>query len=76
MDNVTTLLQTVACTIWLLKRFEELLAWGSMTIKPAKSCSLSIQKGARINCISFTMNRERMPSLAEQPIRNTWIIQS
>ncbi len=37
MDNVASLLQTVHCTVRLLKRFEELLGWARMRIKPSES---------------------------------------
>ena len=47
MNDVTTLLQTAACTARLLKRLEELLAWARMKIKPPKSRSLSIRKGTQ-----------------------------
>lgn len=43
MDVVTSLLQTAACTARFLKRFEELLSWARMKIKPAKSHSFSIR---------------------------------
>lgn len=66
MCDVMSLLATGACTAWLLKRLEEFLTWARMSIKPAKSCSFSIQKGARNNLISFTMNGENIPLLAEQ----------
>ena len=70
MDDVTSLLQTAACTARLLKRFEELLGWARMRIKPTKSRSLSIRKGARNDIISFTVDGERIPLLAEQPVRS------
>ncbi|KAF7659999.1 hypothetical protein LDENG_00290150 [Lucifuga dentata] len=70
MDDVTTLLQTAACTNRLLKRLEELLTWAWMKIKPAKSWSLSIQKGARSDNISFSVDGEKIPLLAEQSVRS------
>ncbi|XP_039516167.1 receptor-type tyrosine-protein phosphatase beta-like [Pimephales promelas] len=45
MDDITTILQTAACTTRLLKRVDELVGWARMKIKPAKSRSLSIRKG-------------------------------
>ncbi|KAL6468408.1 hypothetical protein MHYP_G00240850 [Metynnis hypsauchen] len=54
----------------LLKRFEELLGWARMRIKPSKSRSLSILKGARNDLISFAVDGERIPLLAEQPVRS------
>lgn len=42
-----TLLQTATCTTRPLKRFEELLSGARMRIKPSKSCSFSIMRGAR-----------------------------
>ncbi|XP_023815255.1 uncharacterized protein LOC111948071 [Oryzias latipes] len=41
-----------------------------MRIKPSKSRSLSIRKGVRNDHISFTVNGERIPLLAEQPVRS------
>ncbi|KAL6466887.1 hypothetical protein MHYP_G00246910 [Metynnis hypsauchen] len=70
MDDVTSLLQTAPCTARLLKRFEELLGWARMRIKPSKSRSLSILKGARNDLISFAVDGERIPLLAEQPVRS------
>jgi hypothetical protein len=70
MDDVTTLLQTAACTHRLLKRFEELLTWARMKIKPSKSRSVSIRKGARRDDISFTVDGEEIPRLAEQPVKS------
>ena len=70
MDDVTTLLQTAACTARLLKRLEELLTWARMKIKPPKSRSLSIRKGTRNYNIIFTVDGERIPLLAEEPVRS------
>ncbi|KAF7648493.1 hypothetical protein LDENG_00156240 [Lucifuga dentata] len=70
MDDVTTLLQTAACTNRLLKRLEELLTWAWMKIKPAKSRSLSIWKGARSDNISFSVGGEKIPLLAEQSVQS------
>ncbi|CAJ1071380.1 uncharacterized protein LOC111834513 [Xyrichtys novacula] len=70
MDDVTTLLQTAACTARLLKQLEELLAWARMKIKPPKSRSLSIRKGTRNNIIVFTVASERIPLLVEAPVRS------
>lgn len=47
IDDVMTFLQTATCTTRPLKRFEELLSWARMRIKPSKSCSFSIMSGAR-----------------------------
>ncbi|KAL2078851.1 hypothetical protein ACEWY4_024595 [Coilia grayii] len=46
MDDITTILQTAACTARLLKRIDELVAWARMKIKPTKSRSLSLRKGS------------------------------
>ncbi|KAJ8334019.1 hypothetical protein SKAU_G00413380 [Synaphobranchus kaupii] len=70
MDDVTTLLQTAACTNRLLKRLEELLIWARIKIKPAKSLSLSIRKGARSDNISFSVDGAKIPLLVEQPVRS------
>lgn len=70
MDNITSLLQTATCTARLLKRFEELLGWARMRIQPPKSRSLLIRKGARNDLITFTADGERIPLLAEQPVRS------
>lgn len=70
MTWITRLLQTAAWTSRLLKRFEELLRWTRMRIKPPKSRSLSIWKGARNDFTSFTVDGERISLLAEQPERS------
>lgn len=65
MDDVTSFLQTEACTATLLKRLEELLGWARMRINPR---NFLIQKGARNDLIFFTVDGERIPLLAEQPV--------
>nr|XP_061819532.1 uncharacterized protein LOC133608354 [Nerophis lumbriciformis] len=70
MDDVTSILQTAPCTARLLKRFDELIVWARMKIKPAKSRSLSIRKGVRDDRTVFTAGGEKIPLLAEQPIRS------
>lgn len=67
MDDVTTLLQTAACTNRLPKRLEDLFTWARKKIKPSKSRSLSIRKGARRDNISFSVNSEQLPHLIDQP---------
>ncbi|KAL6455729.1 hypothetical protein MHYP_G00355800 [Metynnis hypsauchen] len=47
MDDITTLLQTAACTSRLLKRMDELMSWARMKIKPSKSHSLSLRSQER-----------------------------
>ena len=70
MDDVTTILETAPCTARLLKRFDELTVWARMKIKPAKSRSLSIRKGVRDDRTVFSAGGEKIPLLAEQPIRS------
>lgn len=41
-----------------------------MKIKPVKSRSLSIRKGARYENISFSVDGEKIPLLAEKPVRS------
>lgn len=70
MDDVTTLLQTTACTSRLLKTLEKLLIRVRMKIKPVKSRNLSIQKGARNDNISFLVDEEKILQMVEQPVRS------
>ena len=70
MDDVTTILQTAACTRRLLKRIDELVGWARMKIKPPKSRSLSIRKGLRSDNIIFVAGGENIPLLADQPVRS------
>ncbi|KAL0182507.1 hypothetical protein M9458_021882, partial [Cirrhinus mrigala] len=70
MDDITILLQTAACTNRLLKRLEDLFTWARMKIKPFKSRSLSIRKGARKDNISFSVNGEAIPRLIDQPVKS------
>ncbi|KAL0188639.1 hypothetical protein M9458_015738, partial [Cirrhinus mrigala] len=63
MDDVTSLLQTAACTSRLLKRMDELMSWARMKIKPSKSLSLND------NTI-FVVGGEKIPLLSEQPIKS------
>ena len=44
MDDVTSLLQTAACTSRLLKRMDEMVSWARMKIKASKSHHSVIQK--------------------------------
>lgn len=67
MDDVTTLLQTVACTNRLLWRLDDLLQ--CMKVKVAKSRNLSIRKGVSNDNI-FSVNGERIPLLAEQLVQS------
>jgi len=68
MDDVTTLLKTLVCTTRILITLEEVLTWSKMTIKLSKSHSVSIRKGAKNDLISFSVDGERTPLLAEQPV--------
>uniref|UniRef100_A0A3B1JJ67 Reverse transcriptase domain-containing protein n=1 Tax=Astyanax mexicanus TaxID=7994 RepID=A0A3B1JJ67_ASTMX len=70
MDDVTSILQTAPCTARLLKRLEELTMWARMKIKSSKSRSLSIRKGVRDDRTVFSAGGEKIPLLAEQPIRS------
>ena len=70
MDDVTTILQTAVCTSRLLKRLGELLTWARMKIKPTKSRSLSIRKGARNDNISFSVDGEEIPCVVDQPVQS------
>lgn len=70
MDDVTTNLQTAACTSRLLKRFDELVGWARMKVKPSKSRSLSIRKGVRNDHTNFTAGGEEIPLPSKQPIHS------
>lgn len=70
MDDITTILQTAACTTRLLKRIDELVGWARMKIKPAKSRSLSLRKGVRNDHTIFVAGGEEIPLLANQPVRS------
>lgn len=70
MDDVSTLLQTSACTARPLKRLEESLTWAQMRIKPAKSRRLSIRKGVRTDNICFIVDSEKILLLVYQPVRS------
>ncbi|KAK0138756.1 LINE-1 retrotransposable element ORF2 protein [Merluccius polli] len=70
MDDITTILQTAACTTRLLKRIDELVGWARMKIKPSKSRSLSLRKGVRSDHTTFVAGGEEIPLLASQPIRS------
>ncbi len=70
MDDVTSLLQTAACTSRLLKRMDELMLWARMKIKPSKSRSLSLRRGVRNDSTIFVVGGEKIPLLSEQPIKS------
>ncbi|KAI4884284.1 hypothetical protein NFI96_019990, partial [Prochilodus magdalenae] len=70
MDDVTTLLQTAACTSRLLKRMDKLMLWARMKIKPSKSRSLSLRRGVRNDSTIFIVGGERIPLLSEKPIKS------
>lgn len=70
MDDVTSLLQTAACTSRLLKRMDELMSWARMKIKPSKSRSLSLRRGVRNDSTIFVIGGEKIPLLSEQPIKS------
>ncbi|KAJ8393990.1 hypothetical protein AAFF_G00055230 [Aldrovandia affinis] len=70
MDDVTSILQTAACTTRLLKRLDELVSWARMKIKPSKSRSLSLRKGVRNGNTIFVAGGEQIPLLVTQPIQS------
>ncbi|KAG1932793.1 hypothetical protein F2P79_020826 [Pimephales promelas] len=70
MDDVTSLLQTAACTSRLLKRMDELMSWARMKVKPSKSRSLSLRRGVRNDNITFAIGGENIPLLSEQPVKS------
>lgn len=70
MDDITTILQTAACTTRLLKRIDELVGWARMKIKPSKSRSLSIKKGVRNDNTIFVAGGENIPLVKDQPVRS------
>ncbi len=70
LDDITTILQTAACTTRLLKRIDELVGWARMKIKPAKSRSLSLRKGVRSDHTIFVTGGKGIPLLANQPVRS------
>ncbi len=59
MDDVKTILQTALCAARLLKHLDKLMQWARMKIKPSKSRSLSIRKGARDDRTMFTAGGEK-----------------
>lgn len=61
MDDVTTVLQTAACTARLLRMLDELLKWAMMKVNSTKSRTLSIWKG---------VNGVKIPLIADQPVRS------
>lgn len=60
MDDITALLQTAASMPRLLERLDELIT----------SRSLSLQKGKRNDRVTFTIGRENIPRIANQPIHS------
>lgn len=78
MDDVTSLLQTTACTSWLLRRFEELteiMGQDENKTHQVDPHSVSIHKGRQIGSVSFQVAGEKIPLLTEQPIRSLSIDQ-
>ncbi len=70
MDDVTSLLQTAACTSRLLNRMDELMSWAGMKIKPSKSRSLSLRREVRNESTFFIVGGEKIPFLSEQLIKS------
>ncbi len=70
MDDVTSLLQTAACTSRLLSRMDELMSWAGMKIKPSKSRSLSLRREVRNESTFFIVGGEKIPFLSEQLIKS------
>lgn len=70
MDDITTIIQTAACTTRLLKRIDELVGWARIKIKPTKSCSLSLRKGVRRDYAIFVADSEEIPLLANPPVHS------
>ncbi|KAJ8402771.1 hypothetical protein AAFF_G00364430 [Aldrovandia affinis] len=70
MDDVTSILQTAACTTRLLKRLDELVSWARMKIKPFKTQSLSRRKWVRIDNTIFVAGGEQIQLLVIQLIQS------
>ncbi|KAJ8412584.1 hypothetical protein AAFF_G00129200 [Aldrovandia affinis] len=67
MDDVTSILQTSACIIRLLKRLDELVSWARMKIKPSKSRSLSLRKGVRKDNTIFSQVESKFCCWSHSP---------
>lgn len=69
MDDVTSLLQTAACTSRLLERMDKLMSWARMKIKPSKSRSLSLRRGVRNDSTFFVVGERKSLSSLSNPLK-------
>ena len=70
MDDTTILANRKAKAQSILDRFEQLMSWSRMMVKPSKSRSLSLRKGKLDNNAMFQIGGQTIPTLSEVPVKS------
>ena len=69
MDDLSILVPNVHTAHLAMERTQIALKWARMAVKPSKSRSLFIKKGAVQKVEPFTVNNEVIPGLHKKPLR-------
>ena len=70
MDDTTIISNSVEGCDAALQRFNKLIEWCRMKLKPTKSRSLSITKGKVDESVKFTVAGHTIPTVSEQPVKS------
>ncbi|KAI8514632.1 hypothetical protein Bbelb_072230 [Branchiostoma belcheri] len=70
MDDLTITTESVLSARWTLRSLEEKATWARMKFKARKCRKLVLRKGKLSNRIQLEIQREKIPSVTEQPIKS------
>ena len=70
MDDLDLLNRAKELTAAILRRLEECMDWGQLTLKKKKSKSLVLRKGKWDNEFHFSLGEEVMPSVSDQAVKS------
>lgn len=70
MVDLTVTTESVSGGRWILKGFERLMGWASMSFKPTKSRSLVLKRGKEADKFHFSIAETPIPTISEKPIKS------
>ena len=70
MDDTTVMSNNASSMKEILARLDQLIMWSRMKFKPAKSRSLSLEKGKLDSHVVFRISGQAIPTVAEQPVKS------
>ena len=70
IDDTTVLTNSIAKAQTVLDRLQSLISWSRMKFKPAKSRSLSLQKGKIDASTVLHIDGQAIPTVCEQPVKS------